>query len=58
MYIYPSFTLTQVGWDWVIHRLHLRRGVRTLNECPEDDTKQSDGDAPAVLELWGMRSTP
>ena len=26
------------------------------NECPENDIKQSDGEAP-VLELWGMRST-
>ena len=22
------------------------------------DTKQSDGEVPAILELWGMRSTP
>ena len=22
------------------------------------DTKQSDGKVPAMLELWGMRSTP
>ena len=28
------------------------------NECPEYDTKQSDGEVPAMLELWGMRSTP
>ena len=28
------------------------------NECPEYDTKQSDGEVPAVLEFWGMRSTP
>ena len=28
------------------------------NECPEYDTKQYDGDAPVMLELWGMRSTP
>ena len=27
-------------------------------ECPGYDTKQSDGEVPAVLELWGMRSTP
>ena len=26
--------------------------------CPGYDTKQSDGEVPAVLELWGMRSTP
>ena len=25
--------------------------------CPGYDTKQSDGDAPVILELWGMRST-
>ena len=29
-----------------------------FNECPGYDTKQSDGEVPAVLELWGMRSTP
>ena len=28
------------------------------NECPGYDTKQSDGEVSAVLELWGMRSTP
>ena len=28
------------------------------NECPGYDTKQSDGEVPAVLELWGMWSTP
>ena len=26
------------------------------NECPVDDTKQSDGEAPVML--WGMQSTP
>ena len=28
----------------------------TPNECP-DMTKQSDGEAPVMLGLWGMRST-
>ena len=28
------------------------------DEYPGNDTKQSDGEVPAVLELWGMRSTP
>ena len=28
------------------------------NECPGYDTKQSDGEVPAMLELWGIRSTP
>ncbi len=26
--------------------------------CPGYDTKQSDGEAPVMLELWGMRSNP
>ena len=28
------------------------------NECPEYDTKQSDGEAPVILELWEMQSNP
>ncbi len=49
-----------VSWVCRIHWLHLCRGVRPppLNECPGYDTKQSDGEVPAVLELWEMRSTP
>ena len=42
-----------------IHRLHLCRGVRSsLNECPVYDTKKSDGVAPVMLELWGIKSSP
>ena len=40
-----------------IHRLHLCRGVRPLNESPEYDTKQSDGEVPVMLEGLGMVST-
>ena len=48
-----------VGWGCRIHRLLLCRGIRPPpNECPGYDTKQSDGEVPAMLELWGMRSTP
>ena len=47
-----------VGWGCRIHRLLLCRGVRPPNECPGYDNKQSDGEVPAMLELWGMRSTP
>ena len=48
-----------VGWGCRIHRLLLCRGVRPPpHECPGYDTKQSDGEVPAMLELWGMRSTP
>ena len=28
------------------------------NKCPGYDTKQSDGEASVILELWRMRSTP
>ena len=46
------------GWGCRIHRLLLYRGVRTPNEFPGYDTKQSDGDVPVILELWGIRNTP
>ena len=26
------------------------------NDCPGYDTKQSDGQAPVMLKLWGMQS--
>ena len=33
-------------------------GKTPPSECPGYDIKKSDGEVPAVLELWGMRSTP
>ena len=49
-----------VGWGCKIYWLHICREVRPPppNECPGYDTKQSDGKAPIMLELWGMQSTP
>ena len=26
------------------------------DECPGYDTKQSDGEAPVMMELWGMQN--
>ena len=47
-----------VGWGYRLYRLHLCRRVKsTSNECPVYDTKQSDGEVPVMLQLWGMRST-
>ena len=47
-----------VGWGCRIHRLPFGRGVRPLpNECPRYDSKQSDGEVPIMLEVWGMQST-
>ena len=42
-----------VGGGCRIHRLHRYRGARHPY-----DTKQSDGEVPVMLELWGMRNTP
>ena len=28
------------------------------NECPESDTKQSDGEGAIMLELWRMQRNP
>ena len=33
-------------------------GKNPPNDCSEYDTKQSDGEVPVMLELWGMQSTP
>ena len=44
-----------------IHWLLLCRGIWSpspLKDCLRYDTKHSDGEAPVLLELWGMRSTP
>ena len=32
--------------------------VYPANECPEYDTKQSDGEVPVMLKLWGMQTVP
>ena len=32
-------------------------GLDSQNKCPGYDTKQSDGEVPVMLELWGMWST-
>ena len=36
----------------------MRSKTHSANECPEYDTKQSDGEVPVMLELWEMQSTP
>ena len=50
--------LCPVGLGCRIHRQHLCRGERLLNEFPGYDVKQSDGKVLAILGLWGMWSTP
>ena len=47
-----------IGWGCRIHWLHLCTGVRPSQRVSWYDTKQSDGEVPVILVLWGMRSTP
>ena len=49
-----------VGWFCKIHQLHFYREARNspTNECPGYDSKQSDGEVPVMLELWGMQNNP
>ena len=34
------------------------KGQDSFKKCPGSDTKQSDAEAPVILELWGMQSMP
>ena len=46
-----------VSWSCRIHRRHHYRWIRLTNQCHGYKTKQFDGKAPVMLELWGMWST-
>ena len=49
----------QLGGDVEYIDCFSAEGVKTPpNECPEYDTKQSDGEAPVMVELLGMLSIP
>ena len=57
--IFPIFVSCPVSWGCRIYRLLFCWGVRSpTNECPGYDTKQSDGEVPELLELWGMGRAP
>ena len=47
-----------ISWSCRIHQLDLCRGVRLPNKCSGYDTKQSDGEAPVILDHLEMQSTP
>ena len=54
-----SYTMDDpVGWSCRIHRLHPCRGVRLPRRVSWYDAQQSDGEAPVILELCDMQSTP
>ena len=53
------FCTCRVAWGCRIHKLLHYRGVRPPpHEWAGYDTKQSVGEVPVMLELWGMQSTP
>ena len=43
-----------VSWDYRIHWLLLCGGEDPLNECPWYNPKQSEGEVPVMVKLWGM----
>ena len=48
-----------VSWSCRIHQLLFCRRERLNPKVrPGYDSKQSDGEVPVMLELWGMRSSP
>ena len=58
-FFFKSFYPVGSRWGCRIPELLFCRGVRhPFNECPRYDTKQSDGDVPVMLELWGMWNIP
>ena len=52
------------AWLYILHNLSNYMFTAklciqdTANECTRYDTKQTDGEAPVMLELWRMQSTP
>ena len=55
--IATQVSFSPVNWCCRIHRLDLCGGISPPpKECPVYDTKQLDGEASVMLELWGMLS--
>ena len=59
IYRYIYIYIIPVSCSCRIYQLHLCRGVKLPNnKYPRYDIKQSDGEAPVMLELWEMWSIP
>ena len=55
----PISQTIPVGWScWIPPTASLQTGKNPHNGYPRYDTKQSYGEVPSMLELWGTRSTP
>ena len=54
-----STTACPVGWGGVNTPTEsLQKDKTPPNDCPGYDTKQSDGEDPVMLGLWGIGRTP
>ena len=49
--------ITQLAGAVEVRDWFFAEGQDSPNECLDNDTKQSDGEAPLMLEFWGMWST-
>ena len=57
IYTHTLYRICAVGWSCRIHWLLLSRGVRSPNERPIFDSKQSYDEVLEMLWLWRMQST-
>ena len=57
-FICNHFFTDPVDWGCWYTDCISAEGKHCLNECYGNDTKQSDGEIPVVLELWGIQSIP
>ena len=48
----------QLTWTAEYTNFISAEGYDSPNVCPGYNRRQSDGEAPVMLELWGMWSTP
>ena len=58
IYCKAIIELCPVGWAVEYTNCFSAEELNPLNKCPGNDTKQSDGEVPVMLELWEMQSTP
>ena len=58
IFIFSHCFLPRRLWWYNTPTVSLQKCKTTPNECPGNYTKQSEGEIPVMLELWGMQSTP
>ena len=56
MYIYIYIQIIHNGHEVFLGLIFKLRKAGLNSECPAYDTKQSDGESPMLLKLWGLPS--